>query len=171
MKTRDVKHDAPRHDLQKSHLIKEHRHDPYKARGKLHEPTVCSKCMAAFSGGRWRWTKEPLADASWGICPACHRIADKYPAGELTLTGSFLQAHAREITRLARNTEALEAREHPLQRIMDIDRSDDNIVITTTDIHLPRRIGHAIVDAYQGELETHYNEAEYFVRMSWRRDS
>jgi NMD protein affecting ribosome stability and mRNA decay len=109
--------------------------------------------------------------AHWGICPACHRINDNYPAGELTLSGSFLKSHAQEIVRLARNTEALESREHPLQRIMAIEENPEGIVITTTDVHLPRRIGHAIVDAYKGELDTHYDEGAYFVRMTWKRDA
>ena len=171
MKRRDLHRTEERHDLTKSHLIEEHRHDPYKARGKLQDPTVCARCMAVFSHGRWRWTKEPLPGAHWDVCPACQRIADNYPAGELTLSGTFLKEHGQEITRLACNTEKLESHEHPLQRIIAIDSRDGTIVITTTDVHLPRRIGHAIVDAYKGELDTHYNEAEYFVRITWRRDA
>jgi NMD protein affecting ribosome stability and mRNA decay len=171
MKKRDIRRAEPRHDMMKSHLIEEHRHDPYKARGKLSEPCVCSKCMAVFLRGRWRWTKEPLEKVHWDVCPACHRMDDKYPAGELTLSGSFLTRHGREIVRLARNTEALENREHPLQRIMGIEQKPDGITITTTDVHLPRRIGHAIVDAYKGELDTHYDEGAYFVRMTWKRDA
>jgi hypothetical protein len=89
--------------------------------------------------------------AHWGTCPACHRINDNYPAGELTLSGSFPKSHGQEIVRLARNTEALENRKHPLQRIMSVEENPEGIVITTTDVHLPRRIGHAIVDAYKGE--------------------
>jgi hypothetical protein len=32
---------------------------------------------------------------------------------------------------------------------MGIEEKPDGVVITTTDVHLPRRIGHAIVDAYK----------------------
>ncbi|MDP6980799.1 MAG: hypothetical protein QF570_19725 [Myxococcota bacterium] len=35
-------------------LIQEHRHDPYQARAKLKEPSVCSGCQAAFHNGRWQ---------------------------------------------------------------------------------------------------------------------
>jgi hypothetical protein len=159
-----------RHDMMKSHHIEEHRHDPYKARQKLHEPSVCGECMAVFIRGRWQWTTEPLQKAQWETCPACHRIHDNYPAGELTLGGGFLKDHAQEIIRLARNAEALENREHPLQRIMGIEEAGDHVVITTTDIHLARRIAHAIEDAYKGELITHYDDPGYFVRMTWKRD-
>jgi hypothetical protein len=31
-------------------------------------------------------------------------------------------------------------------------------VVTTTDIHLPRRVGHALEHAYKGKLDVHYSE-------------
>lgn len=171
MKTRDVHRAEPRHDTIKSHYIQEEVHDPYKAREKLSEPTVCPQCHAVYHTGRWQWSKERAEGAAEEICPACHRMNDKFPAGELTLSGGFLAAHQDEIIRLARNMEAAENREHPLQRIMSIDASEGKLVITTTDVHLPRRIGHALEDAYKGELTTHYDEDGYFVRMTWKRDS
>lgn len=170
MKKRDSHRPEQRHDTIKSHHIEEHRHDPYKARGKLPEPSRCPQCSAVFVNGRWQWSKEALAGAHSHICQACHRIADKYPAGEVTLTGSFAAKHAAEIVGLIRNIEAAQSREHPMQRIMALDELADRIVVTTTDIHLPRRIGHALVDAYKGDLDTHYDESGYFVRMAWRRD-
>ena len=171
MKTRDLDRAEPRHNSVKSHHIKEHRHDPYKARKKLHEPAVCPQCGAVFLDGRWRWAKTPPQKADRELCPACHRSNDKYPAGELTLRGAFLAAHRDEIIKLVRHTEEAEKREHPLQRIMSIDETAGATLIATTDIHLPRRVGHAIVDAYKGDLETHYDEGGYFVRMAWTRDA
>jgi len=79
--------------------------------------------------------------------------------------------HRDEILALARNTESRERSEHPLQRIMDVEEAGDAAVIRTTGIHLPRRIGHALVDAYKGELETHYDEAGHFLRVTWRREA
>lgn len=171
MKKRDLHRAEPRHDTIKSHYIQEHRHDPYKARGKLHEPTICPQCTAVFHEGRWQWMKERPEGAHQQLCPACHRINDNYPAGELTLGGTFLPAHREEIIALARNTEQAEKSEHPLQRIISIDEAAGKIVITTTDIHLPRRIGHAIVAAFKGALKTQYDEEGYFVRMSWERQT
>ena len=51
----------------------------------------------------------------------------------------------RELINLARNEEAAEKSEHPLNRIASIEQVDAGIVIKTTDIHLPRRIGEANV--------------------------
>jgi hypothetical protein len=103
------------------------------------------------------------------LCPACHRIRDKYPAGFLTLKGEFLKAHQEEILNLARNEEEEEKAEHPLQRIMAIEQEGEAIVLTTTDMHLVRRIGEALHHAYHGELEVHYIEEGSILRVSWQR--
>ena len=171
MKSRDLHRSEERHDTIKSHLIDEHRHDPYKARGKHAGITVCPSCSAVHAEGRWTWADTPPAHAERELCSACHRIKDNYPAGEITLSGAFIARHGDEIIRLARNVEDAEKSDHPLQRIMGIANDGDRIVITTTDIHLPRRIGHAIEKAYKGELDTNYDEAGYFVRMRWQRDA
>ena len=120
--------------------------------------------------GRWQWSKEKHEGLEEELCPACHRIHDNYPAGEVILSGSFLAKHKQEIIDLARNTENAEREEHPLQRIMSVTEDGDALVITTTDVHLPRRIGHAIVDAYKGDLDTHYDRDGYFARIKWKRD-
>ncbi len=49
---------------------------------------------------------------------------------------------------------------------MSISEDGDKLVITATDIHPPRRIGHAIVDAYKGDFDIHYDREGYFVRIS-----
>lgn len=170
MKQRETQRRPQRTDTIKSHHIEQHRHDPYKASGKLAEPSACKECGAVFENGRWQWATSAPVGAHMLVCPACRRTEDNYPAGMMILSGDFVSDHSAEITRLARNTEAAERCEHPLQRIMELDTSDERIVITTTDIHLPRRIGHALVAAYNGDLETHYEDG-YFVRMTWKRDT
>jgi hypothetical protein len=84
------------------------------------------------------------------------------------LSGSFLAEHKQEIIELARNTEKLERDEHPLQRIMSIKEDGDTLVIMTTDIHLPRRIRHAIVDAYKGDLGTHLRPGRVLHQVAAR---
>jgi len=173
MKQRDIGKARHRHDEHKAHLIAEERHDPYKARAKHAGPCVCPGCGAVFAQGRWHWDDRTSGIDLRETCPACHRTADAFPAGRVTLAGSFLAAHRDEIVALVRNTEARERRTHPLQRIMSIGDGDTGgeLVVTTTDLHLPRRIGHALVDAFKGDLRTHYDEAGYFMRVDWRRDA
>lgn len=170
MKERDIHRELPRRDTIKSHLIEPHRHDPYKARHKLTSPSVCPQCGAVFYDGRWQWVEELPEGAPKEVCPACHRTNDKFPAGEIALSGAFLKSHRDEILHLVRNTQENQNAEHPLSRIIEIVDRDEATVVTTTDIHLPRRVGHALEHAYKGKLDVHYNEEEYFVRVRWHHD-
>lgn len=144
-------------------------HDPYKSKRKLPEPTFCPNCAAVYHKGRWQWRTESLAEAHEHLCPACSRIEDEYPAGQVKITGEFSTEHRDEIVHLARNQEKKAKAEHPLDRIMAIDEVEGDIVIKTTDIHLPRAIGEALQSAYDGELDYHYNKEEYFLGVTWKR--
>lgn len=167
MKERDLSRRAERGDR----LLREHVHDPYKTRLKLPDPSVCPTCGAVYAKGRWHWGERP-AKSHEERCQACHRIEDDCPAGIVSLSGGFLQAHKEEILGLVRNQEALEKGEHPLHRIMSIAEEDGGtVVIKTTDIHLPRRIGEALHSAYEGALDFHYEEETYFVRVAWSREA
>jgi hypothetical protein len=143
--------------------------DPYKVAQKQHEPAVCGQCGAVYQHGRWQWGERP-PEADVTTCQACHRINDNYPAGIVTLSGPLIASNHEEITRLARHQEEVEKPEHPLNRIMSIEQeAPDRLVITTTDIHLPRRIGEAITRAYRGKVIEHFDEGGYFVRVNWSR--
>ena len=159
-------HDQPqRLDRQ---LAEEHK-DPYRPKTKLPEPTVCPQCGLVFHDGHWQQLSRP-AQAHEQVCPACHRINDRFPAGYVTLQGGFVGAHHDELVKLARTTEDKEKSQHPLQRIMDIEKQgDDKISITTTDIHVARRIGEAIERAYEGDLSVTYGPEDYVVRVTWTR--
>lgn len=148
----------------------DHVDDPYLKRRKPHEPTLCPDCGASFHQGKWQWSAA-AAEARNELCPACHRIKDGNPAGIVRLTGPFVAQHKTEILNLARHQEEMEKRDHPINRIMAIDEQADGIEITTTDIHLPRRIGEALHHAYQGDLGLRYDEDAYFVRVDWSRDA
>jgi len=52
-------------------------------------------------------------------------------------------------------------------RIIGIEEDTRGIVIKTTDIHLPRRIGEGVKRALHGDIETNCEESGYFVRMNW----
>jgi len=149
-------------------LLREQVHDTYKSRRKLAEPTLCPGCGAVYHGGRWQWARKP-AKAEEHTCPACHRTADKYPAGSVTLSGSFLDQHREEILNLARNAGERAKAEHPLKRIIGIEERDGRIVITTTDPHLARGIGEALHHAYNGELDFRYADDTELLRVSWKR--
>jgi NMD protein affecting ribosome stability and mRNA decay len=154
--------------VRRDRMVQETRHDAYQAKHKLSEPTVCPQCGAVFHEGRWQWLSRP-EQAHEEMCPACHRIKDDYPAGFVSVGGSFFRDNRDELLNLVKNEEARAKAEHPLKRIMKIEDADDGILVTTTDIHLARGIGEALHHAYQGELEFHYNEQENLLRVVWER--
>ena len=141
-------------------------HDPYQARGKYAEPSRCGDCGAVYHRGRWQWGDAP-AGAHAVLCPACHRIRDRLPAGTLTLEGAFVDAHRDEIANLIGHEESRAKSDHPLDRIVEIAHSPERVTVTTTDIHLARRIGVAMKNAYRGELAIEYAKGAYEVRVRW----
>jgi len=148
--------------------VEEVAHDQYMARPKPLEPALCPECGLVFHKGRWQRAPRPVK-AHEHLCPACHRIKDRFPAGYVKLSGDFLDAHRDEIRHLVRNEEQREAEDHPLQRIMDITEEGGVTSVTTTDVHLARRIGEALHHAYQGKLDIKYSQDEYVVRVAWER--
>lgn len=154
-----------RHDR----LLQEFEHDPYHAKLKPKEPSLCSDCGAVFHKGRWTWADAPPG-AHRVICPACARARDKIPAAFLTLQGTFIAPHRDEIMQLARNHAQREYVEHPLKRIMDIEEANGATKLSFTEAHLARDIGEALHDAYKGELNYHYADEDIMLRVNWTRD-
>ncbi|MCQ2039967.1 BCAM0308 family protein [Pseudomonas kunmingensis] len=97
-------------------------------------------------------------------------MAEDVSAGTIRLRGAFVKAHADELSGLIRNTEEKEKAEHPLERLMAISDEPDGLRVTTTGLHLARRIGHALEAAYDGDLKIHYDGEEYYVDVLWQRD-
>ena len=154
-----------RHDR----LLQELVHDPYHTKKKLVEPTVCPSCQAVYHAGRWQWG-EAAAGAREELCPACHRIQDRCPAGFLTLSGDFLAGHKEEIRHLLRNIEQKEKAEHPLKRLIALEeQADGSLLATYTDPHLARAAGEALHHAYKGDLDFDYQKDEFLLRVSWSR--
>lgn len=152
----------------KDRLIRKKRHDVYEEREKWPEPTLCTKCGALFVNGRWSWRKPPKK-AKEIICPACRRSADNYPAAYIEIKGEFFEEHRNEILNLIRNIEEQEKAEHPLERIMSITDEKDYTLVTTTGIHIARRIGEVLSRSYKGDFSFQYTEGEKHLRVYWQR--
>ena len=149
-------------------LVQEKRHDAYKQLGKWPEPTVCKECDSLFQNGRWCWHK-PTKEPNQVVCPACQRIADNYPAGYVEIRGPFFKGHREEVMNLIRHEEDLEKGEHPMERIISIIHETEHTLVTTTGVHIARRIGKAVSRAYQGDLSIHYGDDETSIRVYWSR--
>ncbi len=149
-------------------LLRERRHDVYEEREKRREPTVCTDCGAVFANGRWCWKEAPV-NPKRACCPACRRCADGYPAAYIEIKGEFFEEHRTEMLNLIRNTEKQEKAGHPLERIMSIRDEKDCTLITTTGVHVARRIGEALSRSYKGDFSFHYGEGEKNLRVYWQR--
>lgn len=148
-------------------VLDDTRHDPYQAPRKHAGAAHCTGCGAVYESGRWRWGEAP-AGAQDDVCPACRRTKDRLPAGRLVLEGPAIAAAHDEVLALVRHVAQHEREEHPLNRILQIDDRGDRIEISTTDIHLPQRIGEAMKHAHHGALSVRYGSDDYSVRLRWR---
>jgi NMD protein affecting ribosome stability and mRNA decay len=149
-------------------LFEDTEHDPYQMRGKLSEPSVCTDCGAVYDEGRWQWTGSP-AHAQRVRCAACKRVHDKLAAGYVLIEGELASADIDELRQLIRNLEARAKLENPMQRIIGIEERADGLFITTTDTELAKSIGETLHDTYRGNLDFHYNETGYLLRVRWQR--
>lgn len=149
-------------------VLDEKAHDPNQIQEELAEPAVCDICGAAYQHGSWRWTT-PSVDAVQARCPACRRTLDKHPAGCITIEGEFARDHQDEIMHLVLSLEGREKADHPLHRIMSHRVEEDKLLVETTDVHFARSIGESLVNAYQGDLEARYSDAEQMLRLHWKQ--
>lgn len=141
---------------------------PDVQRHKPQEPAVCPECGASVHKGRWTWERAP-DNATERLCPACLRINNEDPAGIVSLRGAFLEDHHEELMHLIRHLEEKEKAEHPLKRIMSIEREAEGMIVKTTDDHLARTLGEALHQAYEGKLDYHFTESSNLFRVTWER--
>jgi hypothetical protein len=145
MKTRESRDGAgrmlPQHarSLHRGRPIRTKPIDSYASGAKPSDSMVCETCGVVWHGGRWYWGAPPESVVRAGLCPACQRISDRYPAGQLVLDASLVPRLA-EIEHIVRKVEVAERQEHPLERVMALEASAGGIEVTTTGVHMARRI-------------------------------
>ena len=78
----------------KDRSVRARKHDLYKAKGKLREPSVCRQCKAVYHKDRWTW--DPVSSDREGEhrnpfrCPTRTVSYLLYPAVSDSTTGSCL---------------------------------------------------------------------------------
>lgn len=105
------------------------------------------------------------------ICPACKKQRDRQAGGIVTLKGAFIEKHRIEILNLIRNQTSKAENVNPLERIMDIQSREGEIVITTTNEKLAQRIGRAMHKAYRGTVEYRFSADIKLARVNWQREA
>lgn len=142
--------------------------DPYRAAQKPAQPATCRDCGAVYHRGHWSWGRQS-AEAHLLRCPACLRIRDQYPAGYLSLKGDFALANRAELMHFVRERGEHERSEHPLERLMAVEETEDGLLVTTTGTHLARVLVQAVKSAYAGRQWMRYDRDENRVRITWRK--
>ncbi|MGE0041675.1 MAG: BCAM0308 family protein [Vicinamibacterales bacterium] len=140
-------------------------------------PRVCDRCGARYE--RRRWALPPGAgfrtlDLRPGagervLCPGCKRVDSGVPSGYLTLEGAFAMAHADELVALLRNEAAEALADNPTARVIEWERGPRRLRLTTTTVHLAKRLGRAVARACQGEIRYDFSHENQVARVNWRR--
>jgi hypothetical protein len=133
----------------------------------------CSGCGAFHH--RRHWTLTPPGSFSSQIhshpvfCPACRKIQDRFPGGELILRG--VEAENRgEIARILHNEESRAREKNPLERIMRMDAANGGWRVETTTEKLAQRLGRSIKKARGGKIAYKWGHNNKFVRVSWQKE-
>lgn len=150
--------------------------DPYLPKLNHGETAVCTRCHALYQRRHWFFDEEAFKRAAVQThthhvtCPACKKIADNYPEGEVLLRGSFLQMHRDEIMRLLSNEEERAKGLNPLERIVRMTDGSGGLLVTTTNEKLAQRIGRALHKAYQGDVQYKWSADTRYLRVEWHRE-
>jgi hypothetical protein len=132
----------------------------------------CGGCGAFHY--RRHWTLTPPGGFSSQIhthlvvCPACRKIQDRFPGGELTLR-SIEAGERGEIARILRNEESRAREKNPLERIMRMEAANDGWRVETTTEKLAQRLGRSIKKARGGNLVYKWGHNSKFARVVWEK--
>jgi len=148
--------------------------DTYLPRRAPKETVQCAGCGAFYYRRRWTLTlprefKTPLR-VQPVYCPACRKIKERYPSGELQLV-EIDGAERGDIARILRNEEERAREKNPLERIMRFEAANGDWRIETTTEKLAQRLGRSIKKARGGELTYKWSHNNKFVRVIWQKKS
>ena len=136
----------------------------------------CRGCGSVYY--RRRWTLTPGLEvgnrAESGerirsvLCPACRKIHDHFPGGELRLIGIAL-GEKEEILRLLRNEEKRAREKNPLERIMRVTMENGGLKAETTTEKLAQRLGRSLRKARGGKVSYKWSHNNKYARVVWEK--
>ena len=129
-------------------------------------PLVCEGCGAVYRAGRWSW-KPPEGDEAFDLCEACRRLRTGVPGGVVRVAAG-LEVDPDELRGLVRNIERRESAEHPLERLIGIERSGGETEIATTGVHLARCVAGALKRRFKDRVRTDYDDDAGLIRLDLR---
>jgi len=132
----------------------------------------CTGCGIFYH--RRHWQLEAPTGFNYSVhphpiyCPACRKIKQRYPSGELSLRG-VETAERQEIVRILRNEEEQARTKNPLEMIMGLQETDGHWKVETTTEKLAQRLGRSIKKARGGKLVYKWGHNNKFVRVVWEQ--
>ena len=96
-----------------------------------------------------------------------HKIEE---GGVIKISGKFVAEHLEEIIGLVKNEAALAEKKNPEHRILDIKKSDGEIIVELSEHNVALHVGKALEHAYKGKHEYKFLPGEKFVEVDWVRD-
>lgn len=136
--------------------------DSYRPAEAMH-PAICRQCRAAHFRGRWRWDAAP-PDLPPVLCPACERMRDGVAAHVVELCGD-LPPHWGEVKSIVAQVERTEYAERPLERVMKIESDDESLFVSTTGLHVARRLVAALARRFRRGVRLSFGEG--WTRLDW----
>jgi len=120
---------------------------------------TCGTCGAVEEDGRWAWPETPGLRLGDATCPACERILGRRPAATIRLRGCGPSTRSAALKRLS-SVECAEKAEHPQERILDVAEAGGELVVTTTGLHLARRMTSALKRALHPRVSVRFQRAD-----------
>jgi hypothetical protein len=138
----------------------------------------CPDCGAVYYRRHWSLSVPAQTRKLAGIanfhaapCPACRKIRDQYPMGEVRIVNSAPE-DKREMMRILRNEETRARQKNPLERIMTVrQHGPDEWRIQTTTEKLAQRLGRSLRKARGGRVHYEWSHNNKYVHVVWRKES
>jgi hypothetical protein len=146
--------------------------DPYLPRGAAGGMAQCASCGAFSYKGRWSVNPPPgsmrPSERGRTVCPACRKIREHYPGGELYLL-EVQAADRKDLAAILRNEEKRARLKNPLERIMRMQPRNGGWRVETSTEKLAQRLGRSVKKARGGRLVYKWGHQNKFVRIEWRK--
>ncbi len=146
--------------------------DTYLPKLSPKEVIQCTGCGAFYHRRHWMLAVpagfNPPTRMHPIYCPACRKMKERYPSGELSLKGMNPEER-QEILRILRNEEEAARNKNPLERIMNVAQQNGEWKVETTTEKLAQRLGRSVRKARGGKLAYKWSHNNKFLRVIWEQ--
>lgn len=136
------------------------------------DPTICDQCCAIYTRKSWRFdhkmTRDLMAAAAWGLCPACTQGNGKVAHGRVLLKGDFVVKNEAAIRRRIANVEGRAGHTQPMRRVVSVDWTGKTLEVLTTSQKLAHRIVNELKKAFGGETTYAWADRDGSLFATWK---